>query len=361
MLLRHTLTVVLLTLAAGEAAIQAGYAGWNDDPATQYHIQTDEGPERYFRYQTQSGQYRKEKRLEDGTVIGTYGWVDPTGMLLLRDYVADNAGYRIVRTKKVFVGTDEGKSATPTKPVYVAAPVAAVTPAPIVVTQAPIVVTPAPIDDTPSAAPNVVVIRPKVTYRQPSNTNYLYDHPESASKPQASNFNSHPYFTGDFGEYEPVVGYQKKKTGFLVRPSVYTSPTAAPTAQTAYSPNSLEYGVRKQPTYAPIRVFTPEQQQYLLQKQAEQSASEVRYQQQAADSSYDGVSTTRNGFKYFLPKNYHEETGTATNERSGSYGYIDPFGIRRVVYYNSAPGTGFQVKKNNRYVGFESTPYDPRP
>ena len=36
----------------------------------QYHIQTDEGPERYFKYQTDNGQYRKEKRLQDGTVIG---------------------------------------------------------------------------------------------------------------------------------------------------------------------------------------------------------------------------------------------------------------------------------------------------
>lgn len=36
----------------------------------QYHIQTDEGPERYFRFQTHNGQFRKEKRLQDGTVIG---------------------------------------------------------------------------------------------------------------------------------------------------------------------------------------------------------------------------------------------------------------------------------------------------
>lgn len=36
----------------------------------QYHIQTDEGPERYFRFQTNNGQFRKEKRLQDGTVIG---------------------------------------------------------------------------------------------------------------------------------------------------------------------------------------------------------------------------------------------------------------------------------------------------
>ncbi|XP_059478506.1 uncharacterized protein LOC132198455 [Neocloeon triangulifer] len=346
--------VVILTLAASEAVIQSGYAGWNDDPTTQYHIQTDEGPERYFRYQTQSGQYRKEKRLEDGTVIGTYGWVDPTGMLLLRDYVADNAGYRIVRTKKVFVGLEgDAKTSTPvvSQPKL---PVVQVVP-------------------TPTPTPNpVVVIAPK----QPIQTNYLYDHPESASKPQAANFGSHPYYTRDFGEYEPVVGYQRKKTGYFVKPSVYKQPTpsnvyAQPTPSTVFvqpnptysqpASNSLEYGVRKQPTYAPIRVYTPEQQDFVLRNQASQASSEYKYRQQAADSSYDGISTTQNGFKYFLPKNYHEEEGTATNDRTGSYGYIDPFGIRRVVYYNSSPGSGFQVKKNNRYVGFDSTPYDPRP
>lgn len=54
---------------------------WETPSPHQYHIQTDEGPERYFRYQTDSGQYRKEKRLEDGTVVGTYAWIDADGML----------------------------------------------------------------------------------------------------------------------------------------------------------------------------------------------------------------------------------------------------------------------------------------
>lgn len=66
--------------------------GWDTQPNTQYHIQTDEGPERYFKYQTISGQYRKERRLQDGSVVGTYGWVDADGYLRLNDYVADSKG-----------------------------------------------------------------------------------------------------------------------------------------------------------------------------------------------------------------------------------------------------------------------------
>lgn len=89
----------LQVVVVGAASAKIG--GWDTSPNTQYHIQTDEGPERYFKYQTLSGQYRKEKRLEDGTVVGTYGWVDQLGYLRLRDYIADSKGYRIVRTKKV--------------------------------------------------------------------------------------------------------------------------------------------------------------------------------------------------------------------------------------------------------------------
>lgn len=61
----------------------------------QYHIQTDQGPERFFRYQTLSGQYRKEERHRDGSVTGTYGWIDPNGVLRLFDYISDAGGYRI--------------------------------------------------------------------------------------------------------------------------------------------------------------------------------------------------------------------------------------------------------------------------
>lgn len=78
-------------------------------------------------------------------------------------------------------------------------------------------------------------------------------------------------------------------------------------------------------------------------------------------SSYDGVSFNRNGFRYYLPKQYHEEETGNSQERTGSFGYVDPFGIRRVIYYNTAPGAGFQIRKNNRYVGHDATPYDPRP
>ena len=65
----------------------------------QYHIQTDQGPNRFFRFQTLSGQFRKENRNPDGSVYGAYGWVDPNGVLRLYDYVSDSQGYRIEKER----------------------------------------------------------------------------------------------------------------------------------------------------------------------------------------------------------------------------------------------------------------------
>jgi hypothetical protein len=57
-----------------------------------------------FRFQTDNGQFRKEKRLQDGTVIGTNAWIDATGYLRMNDYIADAKGYRILKTKNMHVG-----------------------------------------------------------------------------------------------------------------------------------------------------------------------------------------------------------------------------------------------------------------
>ena len=54
-----------------------------------------------LRFQTYDGQYRREKRFDDGKVIGTYGWVDPNNILRLFDYIADDQGYRIVRQREL--------------------------------------------------------------------------------------------------------------------------------------------------------------------------------------------------------------------------------------------------------------------
>jgi len=92
-----TLSVVVLSQLTQQAP-QFG------QEAAQYHIQTDQGSNRFFRFQTHTGQYRKEVRHDDGSQEGTYGWVDPTGVLRLFDYIADDLGYRIVQESLYNVG-----------------------------------------------------------------------------------------------------------------------------------------------------------------------------------------------------------------------------------------------------------------
>nr|CAD7429960.1 unnamed protein product [Timema monikensis] len=336
----HRAAILSTTVAA--VASSGGTGGWNSAPNTQYHIQTDEGDERYFRYQTISGQYRKEKRLQDGTVVGSFGWVDPNGFLRLRDYVADNDGYRIVRTKMVFVGKDEpignaiskskyvpSQGGTGFKPLSVPVPVVSSTPAPSIITST--------TTSTEQVTPTPYSL-PAVTTPAPSPIN-SYSYP-SPSVP-----------TNDL-LYRPNAIFPPSNT--YLNPYIYT----------ANNPSySLSSDRRNYDHNVPIDTYDSAYQNFgtPLSTQINQPTYSNSIQQQAQQFPlYDGIATTHNGFRYYLPRQYHEEENSGSDTRSGSFGYIDPFGIRRVTYYNTAPGTGFVHKKNNRYVGFNATPYDPR-
>uniref|UniRef100_A0A1A9WTG7 Uncharacterized protein n=1 Tax=Glossina brevipalpis TaxID=37001 RepID=A0A1A9WTG7_9MUSC len=75
-------------------------------------------------------------------------------------------------------------------------------------------------------------------------------------------------------------------------------------------------------------------------------------------SQYNEITNTQQGFRYVLPHHYHEESQINENKKAGSFGYVDPFGIRRVVYYNASPEKGFIHRNRNRYVGLDGLPYE---
>lgn len=158
------------------------------------------------------------------------------------------------------------------------------------------------------------------------------------------------------------------------------SSSAKPIVSSSYNTNSIENNV--QPIFSRPSVSRDSPLSYQYYRPVDYSAQsstpssvtanryydnqiDDRYQQQQQDrredTPYDGVSVTNNGFRYFLPRQYHEEENSGSSRRSGSFGYVDPFGIRRVIYYNTSPEGGFNHRKNNRYVGFDAPPYDPRP
>lgn len=142
------------------------------------------------------------------------------------------------------------------------------------------------------------------------------------------------------------------------------------------TPSKLRYESQPAPPPASLR---PIFDRSTLRRRTQLSDRQRQQQQQAplvADNTlgdgytpqyapYDGVARTEehgNGFEYYLPRHYHREAASAAGERRrGDFGYIDPFGIRRVVYYEATPDCGLRQRQNNRYVGFGATPYDPRP
>lgn len=312
LILVDLLTVSVLCLTADE--IEAERSGWSLEPNTQYHIQTDEGPERYFRFQTLNGQYRKEKRLADGTVIGTEGWLDPLGYLRLKDYIADHEGFRILRSKMVYVGKER------------------------------------PIQDAVAEAKKV-----------PAQTGVL-------AKPRRP---PNPFRKPETNDVAPLLG-NDINSGF------YAATTARP-REVPYVPSNNYYYNANRGSAQGLEPYSRRRNQYYPSRQPSQvlrtpiaayeassrtnpQISAVSRNGQSEYPPYDGTYTTANGFQYYLKRHYHEEERKPAGDSVGSFGYIDPFGIRRVVYYKTDPQTGgFVHKKNNRYVGFSATPYDPSP
>ncbi|XP_053685470.1 uncharacterized protein LOC128735035 [Sabethes cyaneus] len=425
-------------------------ASWGTPTSNQYHIQTDEGPERYFKYQTDNGQYRKEKRLQDGTVIGTDAWIDASGYLRQKDYIADDKGYRILKSKTVYVGRDlpiqDAMKSVKNRPADSGVLVShgPAYPRPQAPAPQPIGVVPTP--PGPIAPPvhttgiKAVYVRP---HSQPVQTNYLpaniaSDQYLPPSRHYASSTPRPNAFLPSSTPYSPLAGNEISSTPLAIfsptsTPSplsdgseahlpplvIYNSDSKRPNEYESFTPrpdDSLNYQLsndllppkqdilrlyplsttfphrrrfqqeRRRPPYVePISITsaapfveraTPspkplvvpisdnnlESQSTFNRDLLEPPPSYQRYQPiRRADHIYDGVSVTNDGFRYYLPRQYREETNSGSSSREGSFGYIDPFGIRRVVYYNTGPEKGFVHRKNNRFVGFNATPYDPRP
>uniref|UniRef100_A0A182P5K7 Cuticle protein 6 n=1 Tax=Anopheles epiroticus TaxID=199890 RepID=A0A182P5K7_9DIPT len=422
-------------------------ASWGSPDSNQYHIQTDEGPERYFRYQTDNGQFRKEKRLQDGTVIGTDAWIDASGYLRQNDYIADHKGYRILKSKTVYVGQnrpiqDAIKAAknkpadsgvlVPSDPSYEppSPPTPPSTPQhrnqPAIQSIAIIPSTPAPISVHSTPSLNSVFIRP---HSQPIGSSY---HPPSQSvspplRHYPATVTARPspldlYIPST--TYTPLVGNELSSTPIAVyapsstpsplrdgseahlpplviynsNPSVAVDPSGYIAATTFTPPHRRRRPGstaerRRRPSSEPILITSSRPYiesttrptpvslqsldagsnpgfnrdlidppaQYDRTRYYDENGEELPVRRVGESHPYDGVSVTNDGFRYYLPRQYHEERNSASDTRDGSFGYIDPFGIRRVVYYNTGPGKGFVARKNNRFVGFDATPYDPRP
>lgn len=413
--------------------------------------------------------------MKDGTVVGTNAWIDGFGYLRQNDYIADHEGYRILKSKTVFVGKDrpievvtgfiyklkntfiiffclflfhfinnvldqEALKVAKKEPatggtlvkqkLYVPPSltpiVVATTPSPPISSTVsyPTYTTPgyyyskAPsvyiqpksqpdhrylspsndLDQSGFSLPSNDIQQPSVYYLPPHEDTPRNDHPNSppialfpSSTPSPNRDESHlppialypsstpsPYESNSVVPLANKVSINQISTDLLppldynVIPLVSSTPLS--TFVSSYNPSyqSPAYEsstIRTVVDYNRNSIEPNYGQSYYPQQSSSPSPidqnvplfdrSKIQLQQQQYPH-YDGVSATNNGFRYFLPRQYQEEVSNNDGSKDGSYGYIDPFGIRRVVYYN-AGNNGFVHRKNNRYVGFNAQPYDPRP
>ncbi|XP_035785448.1 mediator of RNA polymerase II transcription subunit 13-like [Anopheles albimanus] len=458
--------IFLLALGVQLLCLQHAGASWGSPDSNQYHIQTDEGPERYFRYQTDNGQFRKEKRLQDGTVIGTDAWIDASGYLRQNDYIADHKGYRILKSKTVYVGHDrpiqdaikvaKNKPAdsgilVPSDPSY-EPPTAPPPPPPSSLPPIPsrhrpssvqpiafVPSTTAPITllRHPTPSLNAVFVRP---HSEPIASNYLPSAPHDSEQQHYPSTSPRPppldiYVPST--TYAPLTGNELSSAPIALYSPSSSTPSPLRDGSEAHLPPLVLYhnGHIEATTYNPRRrkpnpaerrrrpvnpilitsarpylesttpastfSHNPQEQQQQQQlhllptstrldsdsnllddynrdlidspvnrydrynsrysNRGSAGSTAIRRTDTAESHPYDGVAVTNDGFRYYLPRQYHEERNSASDTRDGSFGYIDPFGIRRVIYYNTDPQQGFVHRKNNRFVGFDATPYDPRP
>uniref|UniRef100_A0ABD2XHF1 Uncharacterized protein n=1 Tax=Trichogramma kaykai TaxID=54128 RepID=A0ABD2XHF1_9HYME len=415
--------IAVLALTAEE--IEAERSGWNVDPETQYHIQTDEGPERYFRFQTLNGQYRKEKRLQDGTVVGTEGWLDQLGFLRIKDYIADAKGFRILKSKMIYVGKDRpiqdavsiSKTKTsssssaqqsssqqqqqqrPRRPVnpfrqpelkdFSSNSIESSKSSYEASTATPLIITPPPPSRSKSQIVAVTTLRPRpfalTSGYLPAYNNRQNQHYRRRQQQKPALLVEQPAYL-DIDQDQNHLASQPALQVHVVPPPPPPAQTSSPGSfrghrrynatmssrsdtvnynRPASSSNNNSYRSRsRRPSFYNSRQSTSTTTTTTTTPAAPVAVREYEF------PSYDGVassaeitsnSNNNNGFQYYLKKQYHEEERQSPDKAVGSYGYVDPFGIRRVVYYKADGRNGFQHRKNNRYVGHDAQPYDPQP
>ncbi|KAK8394062.1 hypothetical protein O3P69_006335 [Scylla paramamosain] len=292
-------TFYLMVVGAVLGGVGVGVSGYSHTP-TQYHIQTDEGPDRYFRFQTYTGQYRKEKRLEDGTVFGTYGWVDPNGLLRLFDYIADDDGYRIVRQRRLQVGKVN-----------------------------------------PAAYQHLAD-------RQPWNPNYR---PKGQQQSQQQSQQGHQQQSWEPTK-QPQSQQQQKQQQQGQQQQQQQGQQQQQQQQQQQKPWQQQQP-QKKPWQQQQQQQRPWQQQ---QQQQQQSASQSQTQTGGAFEGKDPADTSDMPLggtftiNYDLGNQFHVEKLYADGRRIGRHGYVDPLGILRVSYYSSGPN-GLDQRQESRWVG----------
>ena len=317
----------------------------------QYHIQTDEGDERFFKYQTWGGQFRKESRLEDGAVVGSYGWVDANNVLRVTDYVADAKGYRIVRTRAIKLGRKRkrkkklldhrgGLDDNVIEPLKVTRP----PPEPFTATRPPPTSTfgPAPtrhprLQRRIGSGGKTVAVQPlfDFTPAERENEGPFIDNAPQRKAGFGGNFKVQARGEGSRTRYDPRAGRVR-----IDRPERQRSGggggSGGSGGRVVHFPSGP--GVVRGGPVAGRTIRRNGRRFKVVKRRRKPDPSLAR-----RDSVID----------YQTGKAFHRESEPGPDgRRRGEYGYIDPLGVRRVVTYDTGPGGGeLERGKENDFVG----------
>lgn len=321
-------------------------------------------------------------------MIGTYAWIDGTGLLRMRDYIADNAGYRILKSKNLYVGVDRpiseavkmAKKAPSTPDTLIPSipktTYQSTTPYPSIRYTPVVRILPNSLpsgQDTPSTVASTTPPPVYISSTTPRNISYT---PTESNQQIPSTYNI-PSSTPSPKQFLPSAPASVTilSTPTETPPTIYIQEPTISTVSPPINSNSIDFSSYSgDPQYEHYKDdLTPFYNPYIfrngptypLDKNGQTftgyPSNYIGNDYEAHGSNNNEISVTNDGFRYYIPRAYHEETNLRNNEKAGSFGYIDPFGIRRVVYYHASPEGGFKHRKNNRYVGFRAPPYDPSP
>jgi len=338
---------------------------------SQYHVQTDDGNQRFFKYQTWSGQYRKETRLDDGSVVGSYGWIDANGILRMYEYIADNKGYRVTKDRAFQVEDNATKeeidnlieSKEPSKETLRSTKSL-------------------PQDDTTSFDAEEIQQRKLVKKKKKAKFELPNPNLVKSLLPRAtSSSNSKrlqrrisadfvPIFDDNLSNFDHLNTNQltpQTKTKVKQQKFIKSLPriSSLPRSRKArIQPQREDYRThyrpgRKARQKVPLtrRKFSASGPQggrfYVVKrKRRPNSLSNNRRHEEANNLEVEAATASIN---YQTDKAFHHEAVLDNGERHGEYGYIDPIGIRRVVTYTTGPAaqpsSGIIKAKENDYVG----------
>jgi hypothetical protein len=299
---------------------------------TQYHIQTDDGDRRFFKYQTWSGQVRKEDRLDDGTVVGSYGWVDANGILRLYDYVADDNGYRIVKTRLVDVKKQQllppDLEPTPEQ-------------------RTPVAKKKRPIVDRFAASIDRSALATDDDFER---QNLVDDRPAIAASRLQRRISTHAG-SSDLVDVQPLFDFDAD-VDLTTTPVTRPPPPPPPRTTPASFFEARGEGFRTQ--FSPAVVVDDDVAQLGPRGVARSRSEDGRQRVVVRRRRPNALRPLDAGLDYQTRRAFHHEETAHDGKRVGQFGYIDPIGVRRVVNYSTGDGGEIVKKKENDFVGTDT-------